>query len=134
MRLVQLILLLSLTQVMMVQSPCDEAVYFDLPNRSPNVLLKVVKVTLHAGDHSLDTYALLDDASSRTIILPAASHYLHLEGEPVVLHLQTIRQRIVPVHGKNVSFSISPAGQPKTRYSIHNAFTSSCLSLNILVR
>lgn len=117
------------TQVMMVQSPWAEAVYLDLPNRSPRLLLKVLKVTLHAGNHSLDTFALLDDASSRTIILPAAGQHLHLQGEPEVLYLQTIRQQIVPVHGINVSFSISPAEQPRMRYSIHNAFTSSCLSL-----
>lgn len=66
------------SNILMIQSPCDEAVYLDLPNCSPRVLLKVLKVTLHAESRSLETFALLDDASSRTIILSAAGHNLHL--------------------------------------------------------
>lgn len=83
----------------------------------------------NARNLSLDTYAFLDDALSRTIILPAASQHINFKGKSEVLLLQTIRHQIVPVQWSNVFFLILPAGQHRKRYPIKNAITSSCLSL-----
>lgn len=56
--------------------------YLDQQNRSPRVMLKVVKVTLQSEGRSIDTFAVLDDGSERTIILPAATRQLNLEVNP----------------------------------------------------
>lgn len=48
---------------------------------SPKVLLKVVKVRLCNRNKTFDTYAILDDGSERTMLLPGAAKYLGLEAE-----------------------------------------------------
>lgn len=50
----------------MVTAPTTK-VYLDRPNRSPKVMLKVVKVLLHNRGSALETYAVLDDSSERVI-------------------------------------------------------------------
>ena len=59
-----------------------EVLYLDKPVDCKQVLLKVVRVILRHGDRSLDTYALLDDGSERTMLLPAAMERLGLNGTP----------------------------------------------------
>lgn len=51
-------------------------VFLDQVSHSGRVMLKVVQVRLHSKGRILDTYAILDDESERTIILPTAVHYL----------------------------------------------------------
>lgn len=69
--------------VLMVTTPTTK-VYLDRPNRSPKVMLKVVKVLLHSQDRVLETYAVLDHSSERSIILP------HLTKQPETLTLRTV--------------------------------------------
>lgn len=45
------------------------------------------------------------------------------------MSLRTARQDVIHVQGASVSFAISSAGNPKTRYPIHNAFTADNLNL-----
>lgn len=114
----------------MVQTPA-KAVYLGQLNRSLRVLLKVVRVTLHNAKRSLETFALLNDTSNQTIILPATAQQLELQGNPEVLSLQaSLRQKVVPVKGVVVSFSISPAGQNDKKYQITSAFTAKSLTLS----
>ncbi|XP_051793979.1 uncharacterized protein LOC127530664 isoform X2 [Acanthochromis polyacanthus] len=106
-----------------------EVLYLDKPVDCKRVLLKVVRVILHHGDRSLDTYALLDDGSERTMLLPAAIEKLGLHGTPEALALRTIRQDVQTLKGSSVSLSISPASKPKQRFLIKGAFTSGRLGL-----
>ncbi len=46
-----------------------ETLYLDRPPGCRKVLLKVVRILLRHGDKTLDTYAVLDDGSERTILL-----------------------------------------------------------------
>lgn len=90
--------------------------YLDRPNRSQKVMLKVVKVPLHNGDRVMETYAMLDDGSERTIVLPQVVQQLHLTRQPEVLYLRTIQQKVVELHGASVNLHISPLHQPAKKY------------------
>lgn len=72
--------------VLMVTAPTAK-VYLDRPNRSPKVMLKVVKVLFHNQDRVLDTYAVLDDVSARNIILPNVVQCLNFTAQPETLTL-----------------------------------------------
>ncbi|KAJ8414084.1 hypothetical protein AAFF_G00066820 [Aldrovandia affinis] len=75
-----------------LESTATEVLYLDRLTDCC-VLLKVVRVLLH-GDSTLDTYAILDDGSERTMLLPAATWKLGLQGTPEDLALRNIRQGI----------------------------------------
>ncbi|KAJ7994017.1 hypothetical protein DPEC_G00261590 [Dallia pectoralis] len=47
-----------------------EVLYLERPVDCNRVLLKVARVTLYHGNRTLDTYAILDDGSERTMLLP----------------------------------------------------------------
>ena len=70
----------------MVTAPTVK-VYLDRPNRSPKVMLKVVKVLLHNQDRVQETHAVLDDGSEQSIMLPSAVHHLNLPAQPETLTL-----------------------------------------------
>lgn len=72
------------------------------------MILKVVKVILLNGDQDLEIYAVLDDSSERSIILPQAVRQLNIRGRPETLYLQTIQQSVDPLHGSSISFDLSP--------------------------
>ncbi len=76
-------------------STTNSQVYLDQASHSGRVMLKVVPVRLRSGKRFLDTHAVLDDGSEKTIILPAAVKHLHLEGPDEVLALRTIRHDLV---------------------------------------
>ena len=103
--------------------------YLDRPTESGRVLLKVVPVTLHYHGRTLDTYAVLDDGSERTMLLPTAAHKLDLQGTPETLPLRTIRQDVQTLHGSCVSFVISPKAKPKLKYRVNKAFTAARIDL-----
>jgi len=86
-------------------------------------MLKVVKVLLHNQDRVLETYAVLDDHSERSIILPHALQHLNLTAQPETLTLQTVHQDVVQLHGANLP-------KPDEKYSICQAFTSANLGLS----
>ncbi|KAK7915538.1 hypothetical protein WMY93_011299 [Mugilogobius chulae] len=110
-------------------SSTNEVLYLDRRSGCNQVLLKISRVLLRNGENSLETYAVLDDGSERTILLPAAAQTLKLIGEPEDLALRTVRQDIKVMHGASVSFSISPADQPQKTFTIKGAFTAEPLSL-----
>lgn len=115
-------------EILMINVPVTK-IYLDRPNRSPKVMLKVVKVRLYNGDRVLDTYAVLDDGSERSIILPQAVKHLQLNRDPETLALRTVRQDVVQLQGAAVTFQVSSLQQPNKRYCIHKAFTSDNLAL-----
>ncbi|KAM9744816.1 uncharacterized protein ACNS7B_009326 isoform 1-T1 [Menidia menidia] len=104
--------------------------YYLDPSRGSCVLLKMVKVHLHYGAKRMETYAILDDGSERTMLLHQAAQQLGLRGQKEELALRTIRQDIKTVPGRSVSFSVSSVSQPQRRYKIQRAFTSPELGLS----
>lgn len=106
-----------------------EVLYLDWPSTSTRVLLKVVRVLLRNKDRTLDTYAVLDDGSERTMLLPEAVDRLGLQGRQEDLVLRTIRQDVQTLKGSSVSFCISPLAHPRRSFQVAEAFTSQCLSL-----
>ncbi len=97
--------------------------YLNRPTDCSRVLLKVVKVHLQYRERALETYAVFDDGSERTIHLCEAANKLGLRGIPEELALRTIRQETKVLQGASVSFSVSPASQPK-QPSIHPSSTT----------
>lgn len=114
--------------VLMVTAPTTR-VYLHKPNRSPKVLLKIVKVLLHNRDRVLETYAVLDDGSE-SLILPQAVQHLNLASTPETLNLWTVHQDVVQLHGASVAFHVPPLCKPGEKYHIHQAFTSDVLGLS----
>lgn len=106
-----------------------DSLYLDRPATGNRVLLKVVPVLIHYKGRSLSTFALLDDGSERSMLLPVAAKLLGLQGAPEDLPLRTVRQDIQVLHGHKVSFHVSPAADPQVKYKIDGAFTASRLSL-----
>lgn len=115
--------------VLMVSTPTGK-VCLDRPNRSPKVVLKVVKVLLHSHDRVLETYAVLDDGSERSIILSSAVHCLKLTTQLETLTLRTVHQDVVQLHGASVAFYVSSVPNPEEKYHIHQAFTADNLGLS----
>ncbi|KAI2668771.1 hypothetical protein H4Q32_005566 [Labeo rohita] len=110
-------------------SSTSKRLYLDRPQGFSSVLLKMVRVTLKHKGLSLDTYAVLDDGSERTMLLPLAARKLGLTGQTENLTLRTIRQDITKLHSATVSFQISTPSQPGRSYNITGAFTAEQLSL-----
>ncbi len=107
--------------VLMVSSS-PTSIYLDRPNRSPKVMLKVVKVLLHSGEQTMETHAVLDDRSERTVVLK-------LSCTPELLPLQTIHQCHTELSGSSVSFEVSSVSKPLNKFAICNAFTDTGLCL-----
>ncbi len=106
-----------------------EVLYLDKPSDHPRVLLKIVRVLLRNKDRTLNTYAILDDGSERTMLLPEAADKLGLHKRPEDLALRTIRQEVQALKGAAVSFNISSPTNPKRTFRIVEAFTSPRLDL-----
>ncbi|XP_054860442.1 uncharacterized protein LOC129347387 [Amphiprion ocellaris] len=119
----------ALTENILTVSTTQSVVYFDQATHSGKVMLKVVPVRLHNGRKYIDTFAVLDDGSERTVILPAAVRQLGLTGQQEVLSLRTIRQEIVQLKGATVSVKVSTQTKKGLKYNIHNAFTATELNL-----
>ncbi|TWW67283.1 hypothetical protein D4764_02G0003240 [Takifugu flavidus] len=97
--------------------------------QSSKVYLKVVPVIVSHGNKTLHIYAILDDGAERTIILPAAVHYLGLSGEAESMALRTIRHDVAHLSGSSVDFHISSATKPEVKHKVQGAFTAGRLSL-----
>ncbi|KAG7457240.1 hypothetical protein JOB18_014039 [Solea senegalensis] len=104
-------------------------VYLDRPNRSQRVMLKVVKVLLHNGDRRMETYAVLDDGSERSIVLPQVVQQLNLVCHPETLPLQTVHQSVKQLNGASVSLEVSSPLRPSEKHLISHAFTAEGLAL-----
>lgn len=110
-------------------SATAETLYVDRPAGSSRVILKLNRVILRNGDNTLDTYALLDDGSERTILLYEAARQLGLNGDPEELALRTVRQDMHVIKGSTVSFLVSPANHPNNTFHIQGEFTAQELGL-----
>ena len=93
----------------------SKKLYIGQTNCSYQIMSKEVKVTPWNGEGSTDTFAVLDDGSRRTIILPAAVQQLNLRDTPESLNL-TVTKDVLQITGAAVAISISPAGQPDLMY------------------
>ena len=106
-----------------------ETLYLDRPSECSRVLLKVVRVLIQHGSKTLDTYAVLDDGSERTMLLPTAAQKLGLRGPSESLALRTIRQDVQTLSGMSVTFKVSPITEHGKAFVIGDAFTAKRLSL-----
>lgn len=109
--------------------PSTEVLYLDRCAGCSQVLLKITKVLLQNGEHTLETFAILDDGSERTILLPEATQRLQLQGTAESLTLRTVRQGLRTLHGTSVTVKVSPASQPSRTFTIERAFTADDLGL-----
>ncbi|CAI5686046.1 unnamed protein product [Oreochromis niloticus] len=71
-----------------------DVLYLDRPTEGCRVLLKIVKVCIHYGKRTISTYAVLDDGSERTMLLPEAAEKLGMRGIAEDVPLRTIRQDV----------------------------------------
>ncbi|XP_048030832.1 uncharacterized protein LOC125266231 [Megalobrama amblycephala] len=110
-------------------SSTTETLYLDRPTDCKRVLLKVIRVLLRYGGKTLDTYAVMDDGSERTILLPDAARVLGIQGQAENIALRTVRQDVQTISGTSVDFHISPATQPQKTFKINAAFTAKHLGL-----
>lgn len=69
----------------------------------------MVKVQLSYRGRNLDTYAILDDGSEQTMLLPNAAHSLGLDGAAESMLLKTVRQGTEYIDGSAVTFNIAAA-------------------------
>lgn len=104
--------------------------FLDKPSVGGRVMLKLVPVNLYYEDRTLDTFALLDDGSERTILHSTAVKALVIQGVPEDLPLRTVRDDMQVLHGSLISLQISPLCKPQTCYKINHAFTADCLNLS----
>uniref|UniRef100_A0AAV2IS96 Peptidase aspartic putative domain-containing protein n=1 Tax=Knipowitschia caucasica TaxID=637954 RepID=A0AAV2IS96_KNICA len=80
----------SSTNLTLTESkPTTDVLYLDRRAGCNQVLLKTCKVLLRNGEHTLETFAILDDGSERTILLQEATQKLQLNGTPENLLLRT---------------------------------------------
>ena len=107
----------------------SQSVFIDKPTRPHNVMLKVVPVLLHGPGGTIDTHAILDDGSKRTMVLQLAADKLQLEGKPETMLLQTVRDDIVECRGQSSSLQLSPRDQPEVKCTITGAFSAHNLCL-----
>ena len=96
----------------------EEVLYLDRLPQGKNVMLKIVRVIIRNGEQALESYALLDDGSERTILIQSAE----------TLRVRMVRD-IQVLNGATVSFDVSPALEPDQVYRISNAFTARELGL-----
>lgn len=85
------------------------SVHLNQSSHSGRVLLKVIPVQLWNNTKSVDTYALPDGGSERTVILLEVAHQLCLLGPQDKLALQTTQQDIVQLKDSTVTFQIAAA-------------------------
>ena len=93
-------------------------------------MLKVVRVTLHGPDGNIDSYAVLDDGSERTMLLQDAAQRLKLSGTQETMHLRTVREDLVICRGQSVSLSVSPHDNPDVKFPLNGVFAASNLCLS----
>ncbi|XP_062704451.1 uncharacterized protein LOC134286794 [Aedes albopictus] len=94
-----------------------------------SVLFKVIPVTLHNKGRSVDTFAFVDEGSSRTLVESSLARYLELTGETVPLKLiWTSNVSRTEKFSKVVDIVISARGQ-KERFNLKGVHTVSGLNL-----
>ncbi|XP_043069107.2 uncharacterized protein [Drosophila bipectinata] len=103
----------------------------ELPHRNLNIdsigctlLFRILPVTLYGENTKVDTYALLDEGSSVTLI----DDSLNLKGESRQLNVQWFGGKSAKEHTKVVSLQINAAGKPK-RHGLKNVYGVANLNL-----
>ncbi|KAI7812768.1 hypothetical protein IRJ41_008898 [Triplophysa rosa] len=76
---------------------------------------------------TMEAYAVLDDGSERSIVLPQAVEQLNLTTEPETL---TLSQDVIQLNGASVSLAVSPLNRPSRKFQINHAFTAENLRLS----
>lgn len=84
-------------------------------------MLKVIRVILHHGKRTLDTYATLDDGSERTMLLSAAAERLGLKGTPEDLALRTTRQDVQTINVFPCIPCLTAEEEFSYRWSLHSS-------------
>lgn len=93
------------------------------------VLFRIIPVTLYANNRSTDTFAFLDDGSSKTLVEESIVRELDVEGDAQPLCLQwTAGVTRTEVGSKRVHLEITGVNQ-QHRYSIRDARTVTSLNL-----
>ncbi|XP_070132548.1 uncharacterized protein [Drosophila bipectinata] len=92
------------------------------------LLFRILPVTLYGAGRQVDTYALLDEGSSVTMIDNELRRDLGLQGEHRQLNVQWFGGRASREPTNVVSLEISGAGKP-TRHPLKNVYAVSNLSL-----
>ncbi|XP_043660207.1 uncharacterized protein LOC122624614 [Drosophila teissieri] len=93
-----------------------------------HLLFRILPVTLYGENTQVDTYALLDEGSSVTLIDDELIRSLNLRGESRQLNVQWFGGKSVKEHTRMVSLQISAAGKPK-RHALKNVYGVANLSL-----
>ncbi|CAI5657610.1 unnamed protein product [Oreochromis niloticus] len=70
-----------------------DVLYLDRPTEGCRVLRKIIKVCIHYGKRTISTYAVLDDGSERTMLLPEAAEKLGMQGIPEDVPLRMMCRR-----------------------------------------
>ncbi|XP_033637433.1 uncharacterized protein LOC117298338 [Asterias rubens] len=113
-----------------VTEAVTQALFIDQPSRPHHIMLKVVKVLLHGPGGMIETYAILDDGSMRTMILMPAVQALKLSGVEDNILLATVRSEPFLCAGKSVNLQVSPRDNSDVRYPINGAFAANNLCLS----
>jgi len=92
------------------------------------LLFRILSVTLYGAGRQVDTYALLDEGSSVTMIDDELRRDLGVRGEHRQLNIQWFGGRASREPSNVVSLEISGAGKP-TRHALRNVYSVSSLSL-----
>ncbi|XP_070134695.1 uncharacterized protein [Drosophila bipectinata] len=92
------------------------------------LLFRILPVTLYGAGRQVDTYALLDEGSSVTMIDDELRRDLGVQGERRQLNIQWFGGRASREPTNVVSLEISGAGKP-TRHPLRNVYAVSSLSL-----
>ncbi|XP_044316597.1 uncharacterized protein LOC123037886 [Drosophila rhopaloa] len=92
------------------------------------LLFRILPVTLYGAGRQVDTYALLDEGSSVTMIDDELRRDLGVRGERRQLNIQWFGGRASREPSNVVSLEISGAGKP-TRHALRNVYSVSSLSL-----
>ncbi|XP_070138802.1 uncharacterized protein, partial [Drosophila bipectinata] len=107
----------------------------ELPHRNLNIdsigchlLFRILPVTLYGENTKVDTYALLDEGSSVTLIDDELIRSLNLKGESRQLNVQWFGGKSAKEHTKVVSLQISASGKPK-RHVLKNVYGVANLNL-----
>ncbi|XP_070132565.1 uncharacterized protein [Drosophila bipectinata] len=88
----------------------------------------ILPLTLYGENTKVDTYALLDEGSSVTLIDDELIRSLNLKGESRQLNVQWFGGKSAKEHTKVVSLQISAAGKPK-RHGLKNVYGVANLNL-----
>lgn len=102
--------------------------FVDNQKAEKRLLFRIVPVVLYGQDRQLETFAILDEGSSISLIDADVAKYLNLEGPISNLSIQWFGSQTTVVRSEQVSLKIQGRSIP-TSHEIHNVRTISDLKL-----